>query len=141
MRWTIEDKKMIAKAQKQVVHMTDDWGNETGRVRYRCKGGCRRLFDLDILEVDHIIPRSKPGGVDRPSNLQLLCPACNKKKGNRLLKSSRISVSKSKTLAAKPKRRQNKPATSKSKTARPKIKTTSTRRKVASRPSRRKSTR
>lgn len=35
------------------------------------------------MEVDHIIPRSKRGS-DNPSNLQLLCPACNKKKSAKI---------------------------------------------------------
>ena len=81
-RFTKEDKKVIAKAQKQEVFETNDWTGERRLVGYRCKK-CKRELPLDILEVDHIKPRAL-GGSDRPSNLQLLCPPCNKKKGPRL---------------------------------------------------------
>ncbi len=35
-----------------------------------------------MLEVDHIVPRSK-GGTNEPSNLQVLCSRCNRAKSNR----------------------------------------------------------
>ena len=80
-RFSKEDKKLIAKAQKQEYYEEYGWGEER-LAGYRCKK-CRRVFPLDILEVDHIIPRAKDGS-DRPSNLQLLCPPCNKKKGTKV---------------------------------------------------------
>lgn len=43
---------------------------------------CDIAFPYKVLEVDHIIARSK-GGTDHPDNLQLLCPSCNRIKGNR----------------------------------------------------------
>ena len=52
---------------------------------------CRRLGDLAVLEqplafkifeVDHVIPRAR-GGADHLENLQLLCPNCNRIKGDR----------------------------------------------------------
>ena len=43
---------------------------------------CDITFPYKVLEVDHIIARSK-GGTDHPDNLQLLCPSCNRIKGNR----------------------------------------------------------
>jgi 5-methylcytosine-specific restriction endonuclease McrA len=70
---------MIAKSQKQEVFEEDAWQGTKKLIGYRCKK-CKRKFPLDILEVDHIKPVSK-GGKDNPSNLQLLCPPCNKKKG------------------------------------------------------------
>ena len=44
--------------------------------------GCRTEFPFRIFEVDHIIPQSR-GGTDHPENLQLLCPSCNRIKGDR----------------------------------------------------------
>ena len=44
--------------------------------------GCKTEFPFRILEVDHRIPRSR-GGTDHLENLQLLCPSCNRIKGDR----------------------------------------------------------
>lgn len=43
--------------------------------------GCGAKFPLRNMTVDHIRPLSR-GGSDRPSNLQLLCGACNSAKGD-----------------------------------------------------------
>ena len=56
----------------------------------RCAGPCGedrmgRKLDLDLFEVDHIVPRSR-GGPDTDSNLQLLCPTCNRRKGSRTMR-------------------------------------------------------
>lgn len=53
----------------------------TGDRRVCC--GCDRKKYYDDFHLDHIQPRSK-GGADTDENLQLLCGACNTKKGNRL---------------------------------------------------------
>ncbi|MDE0135015.1 MAG: HNH endonuclease [Acidimicrobiaceae bacterium] len=45
--------------------------------------GCDRAKYYDDFHLDHITPRSK-GGPDIDANLQLLCAACNGRKGNRL---------------------------------------------------------
>ena len=45
----------------------------------RCTG-CLRQFPYRNLTVDHVLPQSKGGG-DAIGNLQLLCGACNSKKG------------------------------------------------------------
>ena len=47
------------------------WGN-----------GCRSEFPFRALEVDHIIRRGS-SGQDNIENLQLLCPHCNRVKGDR----------------------------------------------------------
>ncbi len=52
-----------------------------GQQEGRC-AGCRMDFPFKIFEVDHVIPRSK-GGTNHLDNLQLLCPHCNRIKGDR----------------------------------------------------------
>jgi site-specific DNA-methyltransferase (adenine-specific) len=44
--------------------------------------GCGVEFNMQNLEIDHIIPKSKNGG-DYYENYQLLCGSCNRIKGNR----------------------------------------------------------
>jgi|TARA_B100001964_G_C14129513_1_gene552200 hypothetical protein len=45
---------------------------------------CGNIFDMDFLNVDHIIPKSKfPNS--HPWNLQTLCIDCNKEKSNKIL--------------------------------------------------------
>lgn len=44
--------------------------------------GCGEHFEMRNMEVDHIIARAK-GGTDHIENLQLLCGACNRVKGDR----------------------------------------------------------
>ena len=41
---------------------------------------CGHPFGYKLLELDHVIPKSKGGG-DHIDNRQLLCPPCNKMKG------------------------------------------------------------
>jgi len=80
MRYTRKQKLAIAKHQGQIYRYRDIWGNVTKTV-YSCKM-CHpsKEYDLDDLEVDHIIPTSI-GGPETLDNLQLLCPKHNKKKG------------------------------------------------------------
>ncbi|WP_071994826.1 HNH endonuclease [Candidatus Synechococcus spongiarum] len=42
--------------------------------------GCDTHFPVRVMEVDHMLPRSR-GGTDHPDNLQLLCSGCNRSKG------------------------------------------------------------
>ena len=46
---------------------------------HKCNG-CGRVLDIDLLEIDHIVPKSHGGG-DYMENYQLLCGSCNKIKG------------------------------------------------------------
>ncbi len=41
-----------------------------------------RMFFLDDLHIDHVVPVSR-GGLTEPENLQTLCAPCNLRKGNR----------------------------------------------------------
>ena len=52
-----------------------------GEQRGKCNG-CETHFEDRHLEVDHVIAKAK-GGTDHIDNLQLLCSACNRKKGDR----------------------------------------------------------
>ena len=52
-----------------------------GRQEGVCSG-CRVMFPFRNMTVDHIVPQSR-GGSDHIENLQLLCGACNSKKGTR----------------------------------------------------------
>ena len=54
-----------------------------GRQEGICNG-CLVHFPFRNLTVDHIVPRSK-GGNDHEGNLQLLCGACNSRKGARTM--------------------------------------------------------
>lgn len=47
--------------------------------------GCQHKLPTHVLEIDHVTPKSKYGR-DQAQNIQLLCPKCNKIKGNRDMK-------------------------------------------------------
>ena len=42
---------------------------------------CDRVFEIDYLEIDHIVPQSK-GGSDDEENLVKSCPECNRIKSD-----------------------------------------------------------
>lgn len=46
--------------------------------------GCNTHFPFRVMDVDHILPRSR-GGTDHPDNLQLLCSGCNRSKGGKTM--------------------------------------------------------
>jgi site-specific DNA-methyltransferase (adenine-specific) len=52
---------------------------------------CETQFDIWHLETDHIVPKSKGGG-DYYGNYQLLCPSCNKIKGDRPMEYLRLKI-------------------------------------------------
>jgi site-specific DNA-methyltransferase (adenine-specific) len=58
------------------------------------KGICRACgvkMDIRNFEIDHIIPKAKGGG-DYYENYQLLCPNCNKIKGDRPMEYLRMKI-------------------------------------------------
>ena len=59
------------------THKHTLFGKQEGRCR-----GCRHEFLFPTFEVDHIVPKSAGGG-DELRNLQLLCNACNRRKGTK----------------------------------------------------------
>ena len=46
--------------------------------------GCDTHFPFRVMDVDHILPKSR-GGTDHPDNLQLLCSGCNRSKGKKTM--------------------------------------------------------
>ena len=46
--------------------------------------GCGTHFPFRVMDVDHILPRSR-GGTDHIDNLQLLCSGCNRSKGSKTM--------------------------------------------------------
>ena len=46
--------------------------------------GCDTHFPFRVMDVDHMLPKSR-GGTDHPDNLQLLCSGCNRSKGGRTM--------------------------------------------------------
>ena len=46
--------------------------------------GCDTHFPFRVMDVDHLLPRSR-GGTDHPDNLQLLCSGCNRSKGGKTM--------------------------------------------------------
>jgi 5-methylcytosine-specific restriction endonuclease McrA len=87
-RYTTKDKEAIAKYQKQEKWTKPDlMTGEREFIGYKCNG-CGDTFPLRNLEVDHIRPLSKHGGLN-PSNLQLLCSACNRQKGSKIQKTDK----------------------------------------------------
>ncbi|MFQ6135383.1 MAG: HNH endonuclease [Nitrososphaerales archaeon] len=70
-RYTIKDKWAIARIRRQ-----------EGLLGQVICEECRRSFPIDIMEVDHITPVTRDGS-GRPTNLRLLCPPCNKRKGSK----------------------------------------------------------
>lgn len=59
--------------------------------RGNCHGCWAHQTNKNNLELDHIQPQST-GGSNHPSNLQLLCPNCNKIKGNKPMEYLRAAL-------------------------------------------------
>ena len=68
------------------THRNALYGQQAGHC-----AGCGEHFELRHLEVDHIIARAV-GGTDHADNLQLLCGACNRVKGDRGMEYLRVRL-------------------------------------------------
>lgn len=99
MGYTKKDKSLIARGRKQYIYTEDDWTGQRTIVGCYC-AICGRKFSLADLEVDHIKPRSKRGS-EKPSNLQLVCPRCNKEKGSRTKRQTTAAKRKTTTTKRK----------------------------------------
>ena len=64
-----------------LVHPVSDKRDLFVEQKGKCTG-CGIALPYAYFEVDHIHPRAKGGGDER-SNLQMLCPPCNRHKGTR----------------------------------------------------------
>ena len=79
---SVDPKRLFTQDQKDELvqlSMTDPLKHDGEKIR--CED-CKQLFFADELTVDHVKPWSK-GGRTELSNAQLLCRACNSRKGNR----------------------------------------------------------
>lgn len=85
-RTDIPQRTDLGKLPRPASHKKALYGEQAGN----CEG-CGQHFQIQHLEVDHIIPRSK-GGTDHIENLQLLCGSCNRIKGNRGMEYLRVKL-------------------------------------------------
>ena len=67
----------LGKLPHPKTHKKTLFGEQEGKCN-----GCGHRFNIENLDVDHIIAKSK-GGTDHIDNLQLLCGYCNSTKGDR----------------------------------------------------------
>ena len=127
MRYTRKQKKEIAEYQGQRRNYRDDWSGRITKVVYLCKM-CHssKEYDLDDLEVDHIIPVSI-GGPETLDNLQLLCPKHNKKKGTAIRIKGKLIRIKPRTVEKKGSTTKRKSSTTKRKPSTAKTKRSITR--------------
>lgn len=61
------------------THKHELYGKQEGNCN-----GCDTHFPFKIMEVDHILPRSR-GGTNAKENLQILCSHCNRSKGDKTM--------------------------------------------------------
>lgn len=60
-----------------------------------CCHACGEHFELQDLDIYHIIPKSQGGGGDYYENYQLLCKSCNRIKSNHLMEYLRLKLERS----------------------------------------------
>lgn len=129
MRYTRKQKLAIAKHQGQRYAYRDLFGRAT-KVVYSCKM-CHssKEYDLDDLEVDHIIPVSV-GGPETLDNLQLLCPKHNRRKGTAIRVRGKLIRIKPRTVEKKGSTTKKKRTTTKRKATTVKKKASTVKRKT-----------
>ena len=81
----------------QIVEPTKSVKERLYEVQNGICNGCKTYFEVRNMEIDHIIPKAKGGG-DYYENYQLLCSACNKKKGDRPMEYLRMRRDKEEEL-------------------------------------------
>ena len=130
MRYTRKRKKEIGEYQGQRRNYRDNWSDRITKVVYLCKM-CHssKEYDLDDLEVDHIIPVSV-GGPETLDNLQLLCPKHNKKKGTAIRVKGKLIRIKPRTVEKKGSTTKKKSSTAKKKSGRVSRKSSTAKRKT-----------
>ncbi len=72
---TLDAERFLNLRRFEQADMAQKWKEQDGRC-----AACGKPFALDEMEGDHVIPWSR-GGRTVPENLQMLCRACNRKKG------------------------------------------------------------
>ena len=78
--WNVKEQGLPSRTdQGRLPHYTSHKKALYGEQKGICNG-CGIHFPYDNFHCDHIIPKSKGGG-DEKKNIQLLCGACNSKKG------------------------------------------------------------
>lgn len=77
--YNVDHREDIPKRSEKLPNYRTHKHTLYGKQEGMCNG-CDTHFPFKIMEVDHIIPKTK-GGTDHEDNLQLLCSHCNRVKG------------------------------------------------------------
>lgn len=87
-KWTAENREQAtARVRNHFARLNGCEGSHTGKdvldILAKQQGKCA-ICDVDVIDyhVDHIVPVVRKGSND-PSNLQILCPPCNRSKGGK----------------------------------------------------------
>lgn len=80
---SVDPKRLFTRDDKKILcdEAFNDPERHDGKGKILCSGGCKQYFFPEELTVDHKRPWSL-GGRTNISNAELLCRACNSKKGN-----------------------------------------------------------